>query len=64
MGGIMFTLKKLCTSFIRIQIWKQYNKFRTVNTVDIDAEELATHWEALRLIKNNINFVTQNTAEV
>jgi hypothetical protein len=26
MGGIMFTLKKLSTSFAKAQMWKQYNK--------------------------------------
>jgi hypothetical protein len=64
MGGIMSTLKKLCTSFTRAQIWKQCNKLCTVNTVDMDAEELVTHREALRLIKNDLNFVTQNAADV
>jgi hypothetical protein len=35
-----------------------------MNTADMDAEKLATQREALRLIKNDLNFVTQNTAEV
>jgi hypothetical protein len=35
-----------------------------VNTVDMDIEELTTHQEALRLIKKDLNFVTQNAAEV
>jgi hypothetical protein len=35
MGGIMSNLKKLSTSFTRAQMWKQYNKLRTVNTADI-----------------------------
>jgi hypothetical protein len=43
MDCIMSTLKKLCTSFIRAQMWKQYNKLRTVNTADMDVEELTTH---------------------
>jgi hypothetical protein len=30
----------------------------------MDAEELTTHREALRLIKKYLNFATQNTAEV
>jgi hypothetical protein len=29
-----------------------------------DGEELASHQEALRLIKKDLNFVTQNAAEV
>jgi hypothetical protein len=30
----------------------------------MDAEELASHREALRFIKNNLNFATQNAVEV
>jgi hypothetical protein len=30
----------------------------------MDVEELASHQEALRLIKKDLNFVTQNAAEV
>jgi hypothetical protein len=63
-GGIMSTLKKLDTSFTRAQMWKQYNKLRVANTTDMDAEELMTHREALRLIKKDLNFATQNAAEV
>jgi hypothetical protein len=62
--GIMSTLNKLDTSFTIAQMWKQYNKLRTANTVDIDVEELVTHQEALRLIRKDLNFVTQNTTEV
>jgi hypothetical protein len=62
--GIMSTLNKLDTSFTMAQMWKQYNKLRMANTVDIDVEELTTHQEALRLIKKDLNFVTQNTTEV
>jgi hypothetical protein len=64
MGDIMSTLKKLGISFTRAQMWKQYNKLRTANTADMDTEELVTHREALRLIKKDLNFVTQNTTEV
>jgi hypothetical protein len=35
-----------------------------VNIVDMDAEELVTHREALRLIKKDINFVTQNATDI
>jgi hypothetical protein len=31
--------------------------------VDMDAKELVSHREALKLIKNDLNFVTQNVAE-
>jgi hypothetical protein len=30
----------------------------------MDVEELVSHWEALRLIKKDLNFATQNTVEV
>jgi hypothetical protein len=64
MVGIMSTLKKSDTSFIRAQMWKQYNKLRAVNTADMDVEELASYREALRLIKKDLNFASQNTADV
>jgi hypothetical protein len=64
MGGILSTLKKLDTSFTRAQMRKQYNKLHTANTADMDAEELVTHREALRLIKKDLNFATQNATEV
>jgi hypothetical protein len=64
MGGIMSALKKLGTSFTRAQMWKRYNELREVNTTDMDAEELVSHREALRLIKKDLNFSTQNATEV
>jgi hypothetical protein len=64
MNGIMPTLKKLGISFTRVQMWKHYNKLRKVNTADIDGEEFPSHWEALRFIKNDLNFANQNTTEV
>jgi hypothetical protein len=60
----MSTLKKLGISFTRAQMWKQYNKLREVNIVDMYDEELVSHQEALRLIKNDLNFTTQNAVEV
>jgi hypothetical protein len=45
-------------------MWKQYNKLRTMNIVDMDAEELVIRREALILIKKDLNFATQNTVEV
>jgi hypothetical protein len=64
MGSIMSTLKKLGTSFTRTHMWKQYNKLREANTMGMDTEELMSHWEALRLIKKDLNFTTQNATEV
>jgi hypothetical protein len=64
MGGIISTLKKLCILFIRTQMCKQYNKLCAANTANMDVEELATHREALRLIKKDLNFATQNAVGV
>jgi hypothetical protein len=64
MGGIMSTLKKLSTSFIKAQMWKQYNKLRDRSTANMDAEELASHRETLRLIETDLHFATRNAAEV
>jgi hypothetical protein len=35
-----------------------------MNIMDMDVEELTIHQEAMRFIKNDLNFVTQNVAEV
>jgi hypothetical protein len=35
-----------------------------MNTADMDVEELVTYREALRLIKMDLNFTTQNVADV
>jgi hypothetical protein len=45
-------------------MWKQYNKLHETNTADMNTEELASHQEALRLIKKDLNFATQNATEV
>jgi hypothetical protein len=64
MGGIMSTLKKLSTSFTKVQMWKQYNKLQDCSTVNMDDEELVSHRESLRLIEKGLQFVTLNAAEV
>jgi hypothetical protein len=64
MSDIISSLKKLGISFTRAHMWKQYNKLREVNITDMEAAELASHREAMRLIKKDLNFVTQNAAEV
>jgi hypothetical protein len=64
MGGIISTLMKLSTSFTKAQMWKQYNKFCDRSTVNMDAEELASHREAMRLIENDLHIATRNVAEV
>jgi hypothetical protein len=35
-----------------------------MNTIGMDAEELMSHQDALRLIKKDLNFATQNVVEV
>jgi hypothetical protein len=42
-GGIMSTFKKLSTSFAKVQMWRQYNKFWDRSTVNMDEEELESH---------------------
>jgi hypothetical protein len=64
MGDIMSTVKKLYTSFTIAQMWKQYNKLCEANTADMDVKELMSHQEALRFIKNDLNFATQNAVKV
>jgi hypothetical protein len=64
MSDIISNLNKLGISFTRAHMWKQYNKLREVNIADMEAAELASHREALRLIKKDLNFATQNAAEV
>jgi hypothetical protein len=64
MSDIISSLNKLGISFTRAHMWKQYNKLREVNIADMEAAELASHREALRLIKKDLNFATQNAAEV
>jgi hypothetical protein len=58
MGDIMSTLKKLSISFTKAQMWKQYNKLRDRSTANMDAEELTSYREALRLIETDLHFVT------
>jgi hypothetical protein len=58
MDSIMSTLKKLSTTFTKTQMWKQYNKLRDHSTVSMDAEELASHQEAIKLIEMDLHFAT------
>jgi hypothetical protein len=64
MGDIMSSLKKLATLFIRTQMWKQYNKLCEVNTATMNVEELVSYWEALKVIKKDLNFVSQNVGDI
>jgi hypothetical protein len=49
-GGIMSILNKLSTSFVKSQLWKQYNKLKYRSIANMDGEELESHRDALRLI--------------
>jgi hypothetical protein len=60
----MSTLKKLSTSFTKVQIGKRYNKLRDCSTANMDNEELTCHREALGLIEKDLQFTTRNVAEV
>jgi hypothetical protein len=62
--GLSFNHLQLSRSIIPyISIHRIY-KLREADTVNMDVEELTSHREALRLIKKDLNFATQNTAEV
>jgi hypothetical protein len=50
----MSTLKKLSTSFTKAQM----------STANMDAKQLVTHRETLRLIEMDLHFATRNAAEV
>jgi hypothetical protein len=58
MGSIMSTLKKLSTSFTKMQMWKQYNKLQDRSTMNMDGETLASYRETLRLIERDLQFTT------
>jgi hypothetical protein len=47
---MMFTLKKLSTSFTKAELWKQWNKLKDHSTTNMDEEELKIHRETLQLI--------------
>jgi hypothetical protein len=64
MDGIMSTLKKLNTLFIKPQMWRQYNKLKNHSTANMDDEKLASHRETMRLIEKNLQFATWNAADV
>jgi hypothetical protein len=57
------TLKKLSTSFTKAQMWKQCTKLYDRSTANMDAEELASYQEALRLIETDLHFATRNVAD-
>jgi hypothetical protein len=60
----MSTLKKLRTSFAKVQLGKRYNDLKDRFTANMDEEELESHREALRLIQRDLQVFQLNAAEV
>jgi hypothetical protein len=44
-------------------MWKQCTKLYDRSTANMDAEELASYQEALRLIETDLHFATRNVAD-
>jgi hypothetical protein len=44
-------------------MWKQYTKLYDRSTANMDAEELVSYQEALRLIETDLHFATRNVAD-
>jgi hypothetical protein len=44
-------------------MWKQYTKLYDRSIANMDAEELASYQEALRLIETDLHFATRNVAD-
>jgi hypothetical protein len=63
-GGMIFTLKRLITSFDKTQVWKQWNKLKDCSTINMDDEELKIHREAIQLIQRDLQFVQANEVVV
>jgi hypothetical protein len=55
-GGMMSTLKKMSTSFVKAQLWKQWNKLKDRSTVNMDEDEFKNHCLALKLLEKDLNF--------
>jgi hypothetical protein len=43
MGNMLSTLKKMNTTFAKVQLWKQWKKLKERSTADMDEEELKNH---------------------
>jgi hypothetical protein len=63
-SDIISTLKKLSTSFAKVQLWKQWRKLKDRSTANMHEEELETHREAVRLIQRDLQFAQRNEADV
>jgi hypothetical protein len=61
---MIFTLKRLITSFDKTQVWKQWNKLKDCSTINMDDEELKIHREAIQLIQRDLQFVQANEVVV
>jgi predicted choloylglycine hydrolase len=62
MGAMLSTLKKMSTTFVKVQLWKKWNKLKERSTTDMNEEELENHRLALKLIEKDLNF-TEATVE-
>jgi hypothetical protein len=62
-GGMMSTLKRLGTSFAKVQLWKQWNKLKDHSTANMEEEELKNHHLALKLLEKDFNFAEAHKEE-
>jgi hypothetical protein len=58
-SDIISTLKKLSTSFAKVQLWKQWRKLKDRSTANMHEEELETHREVVRLIQRDLQFAQE-----
>jgi hypothetical protein len=56
MSDILSILEEISTTFIKVQLLKQWDKMKERSTVDMDEEELKKHRLALKIIQKDLNF--------
>jgi hypothetical protein len=56
MSDILSILEEISTTFIKVQLLKQWDKMKERSTVDMDEEELKKHRLALKIIQKDFNF--------
>jgi hypothetical protein len=56
MSDILSILEEISTTFIKVQLLKQWDKMKERSTVDMDEEELKKHHLALKIIQKDLNF--------
>jgi hypothetical protein len=57
MSDILSILEEISTTFIKVQLLKQWDKMKERSTVDMDEEELKKHRLALKTIQKDLNFM-------